>query len=307
MREAVVRIGSWLGETTTLLSQRANRRIRHAIGLTQDPPAPCLDEHEAYFPVDGVARLVHGDLSSMLVGGLGSLFLQMLHPHAMAGVAQHSRYQNDPLGRLLQTANFIGHTTYGSKPTAYADIERVLAVHQRVRGVADDGVAYDANDPHLLAWVHACEVSMFLAAYRRYGAVKISNVDADTYVREMATLAKDLGAQTAPTSLHELNEVLEAYRPELRLSADGVAARDFIAHRIVEGRVQRVILHLLMKSSFDLMPPWARELLGVSVNPFAQRMLTGPLTSLLATAIRRVIPPVPPHVDRPSPPSTATT
>ena len=28
----------------------------------------------------------------MLVGGLGSLFFQMLHPLAMAGVADHSRY-----------------------------------------------------------------------------------------------------------------------------------------------------------------------------------------------------------------------
>jgi uncharacterized protein (DUF2236 family) len=65
----------------------------------------------------------------------------------MAGVAQHSRYREDPRGRLLQTANFIGRTTYGSKATAYADIERVLAVHQAVRGVADDGDAYYANDP----------------------------------------------------------------------------------------------------------------------------------------------------------------
>ena len=105
----------------------------------------------------------------MLVGGLGSLFIQMLHPHTMAGVAQHSRYREDPLGRLLQTANFIGFTTYGTKAQAYASIERVLAVHQVVRGVADDGVTYYANDPHLLAWVHAAETSMFLTAYRRFG------------------------------------------------------------------------------------------------------------------------------------------
>ena len=39
-------------------------------------------------------------------------------PHTMAGVAQHSRYREDPLGRLLQTANFIGFTTYGTKAQA---------------------------------------------------------------------------------------------------------------------------------------------------------------------------------------------
>src|ERR1019366_9017504 len=99
-----------------------------------------------------------GDLPSMLIGGLGSLFFQMLHPQAMAGVAQHSRYQDDPLGRLLQTANFISATTYGSRSAAQSAIARVLNVHQFVQGVADDGPAYDANAPRLLLWVHCAEI-----------------------------------------------------------------------------------------------------------------------------------------------------
>ena len=88
-------------------------------------------------PVDGITRVVHADLPAMLIGGLASLLMQMNHPGAMAGVAQHSRYQDDPLGRMLQTANFIGFTTYGTKATAAAAIERVLAVHEAVRGVAN--------------------------------------------------------------------------------------------------------------------------------------------------------------------------
>ncbi|HEY5009949.1 MAG TPA: oxygenase MpaB family protein, partial [Acidimicrobiales bacterium] len=176
-------------EARARLQRRVNRNIRSAVGLSKDPPPRCTDPDEAYFALDSVARLIHGDLPPMLVGGLGSLFIQMLHPHTMAGVAQHSRYREDPLGRLLQTANFIGFTTYGTKAQAYASIERVLAVHQVVRGIADDGVPYYANDPHLLAWVHAAETSMFLAAYRRYGTVRLSDADADRYVTEMATLA----------------------------------------------------------------------------------------------------------------------
>ncbi len=132
------------------LRRRANARIRAAAGLNVSPPPRCSDPHEAFGDVYGVARVVHGDLPSMLVGGLGSLFFQMLHPYAMAGVAQHSRYQDDPLGRLLQTANFISATTYGTRATAQGAIERVLSVHRFVHGVADDGQPYDANDPHLL-------------------------------------------------------------------------------------------------------------------------------------------------------------
>ena len=110
----------------TGLKKRVNVAIRDAIGLSQNPPPICQDPDEAYTAIDSVARLVHGDLASMVIGGLASLFLQMLHPRAMAGVAQHSRYQDDPLGRMLQTANFIGATTYGSKSASTKSIKRVL-------------------------------------------------------------------------------------------------------------------------------------------------------------------------------------
>lgn len=243
--------------------------------------------------MDGVARIVHADLPPMLVGGLGSLFVQMLHPHTMAGVAQHSRYQDDPLGRLLQTANFIGFTTYGTKQEAYASIERVLSVHQVVRGVADDGEAYDANDPHLLAWVHAAETSMFLGAYRRFGQLKLTDEQADTYVREMATLARDLGMIDPPESVAQLDAAILRFRPELRLSADGATARDFVSRGVVHGPTQRLVYWLLVQSSFALMEPWEVELLGVRARPLRNRLFLQPVTWVLCRAIRLFVPPPP--------------
>lgn len=273
------------------LRRRLNLRIRHAVGLTQDPPPMCVDPNLSYMPVDGVARLVHGDLATMIVGGLGSLFLQMLHPHAMAGVAQHSRYQNDVLGRLLQTANFIGHTTYGPSTQAYLAIERVLAVHEAVRGEADDGVAYYANDPHLLAWVHACEASMFLAAYQRYGRIRLSAEEADDYVREMSTLARDLGAENPPTTVAELWAQIDTFRPELRLSADGEDARRFVADGFVQGTMQKLAHRLFVQSSYDLMPPWAISQLGVASSSRWREILVRPATRVLCAFVRRFVPP----------------
>jgi uncharacterized protein (DUF2236 family) len=240
-----------------------------------------------------VARIVHGDLPPMLVGGLGSLFVQMLHPHTMAGVAQHSRYQDDPLGRLLQTANFIGFTTYGTKQEAYASIERVLSVHQVVRGVADDGEPYYANDPHLLAWVHAAESSMFLRAYRRFGQVTLSDTQADAYVREMANLARDLGMIDPPETVAQLDAEILRFRRELRLSAAGVTARDFVARGVVRGATQRLVYWLLVQSSFALMDPWMVELLGYRVRANRDRFVIRPVTRLLCHAIRLFVPPPP--------------
>ncbi len=273
------------------LRSRANMNIRKSVGLTQDPPPRCNDPELSYFPVDGVARLVHGDLSSMLVGGIASLFFQMLHPHAMAGVAQHSRYQQDPLGRLLQTANFIGATTYGPKEAAYASIERVHAVHIVVRGVADDGVAYDANDPHLLAWVHAAESSMFLTGYRYFGKRRISRQDCNDYVREMSQLANDLGADNPPTTLDELNQQLEEFRPELRLSKDGADARDFLRDGFVDGRIQKLVYRLLVRSALDLLPPWALSMLGAKRHSWPVRQLTKVATHVVSKMVRAVVPP----------------
>jgi uncharacterized protein (DUF2236 family) len=277
-------------EPLTQLRRRVNRDIRQAVGLAKDPPPRCNDPDEAYFALDSVARIIHGDLPPMLVGGLGSLFIQMLHPHTMAGVAQHSRYREDPLGRLLQTANFIGFTTYGTKAQAYASIERVLAVHQPVRGVADDGATYFANDPHLLAWVHAAETSMFLTAYRRFGAVRLSDGDADRYVREMATLALDLGMVSPPTSVAELEATIRRFRPELRLSPDGAAARDFVVRGVQRGASRRFVNWLLVRSSFALMAPWQLELLGVQRWPLRNRLIQ-PSTAVLCRLLRLFVPP----------------
>lgn len=280
-------------EALTQLRRRVNRDIRRAVGLSKEPPPRCNDPDEAYFAIDSVARTIHGDLPPMLVGGLGSLFIQMLHPHTMAGVAQHSRYREDPLGRLLQTANFIGFTTYGTKAEAYASIERVLAVHQAVRGVADDGVPYFANDPHLLAWVHAAETSMFLTAYRRYGAVRLSDDDADRYVAEMARLALDLGMVDPPTSVAELAATIQRFRPELRLSADGAVARDFVIRGVQRGLVQRFANWLLVRGSFAMMTRWQLELLDVRRRPFRDRLLIQPATHVFCRLLRLFVPPPP--------------
>lgn len=278
-------------EVLTQLRRRVNRDIRTSVGLSKDPPSRCNDPDEAYFALDSVARIIHGDLAPMLVGGLGSLFIQMLHPHTMAGVAQHSRYREDPLGRLLQTANFIGYTTYGTKAQAYASIERVLAVHQAVRGIADDGLPYFANDPHLLAWVHAAETSMFLTAHRRYGARRLSDADADRYVAEMARLALDLGMVSPPTSVAELEAVIQRFRPELRLAPEGAIARDFVVHGVQRGPVQRSANWLLVRSAFALMTNWQLELLGVRRRSVRNRLVIQPSTRFFCRLLRFFVPP----------------
>src|SRR5687767_14875805 len=70
-----------------------------------------------WFGPDRAIWRVHAD-ASIFVGALRALLLQSLHPLAMAGVAQHSDFREDPWGRLQRTARFLAGTTYGTAAQA---------------------------------------------------------------------------------------------------------------------------------------------------------------------------------------------
>src|SRR3954468_22246209 len=88
-----------------------------------EKPVPASDQ--GLFPARSVIRRVHGDVTSMMVGGIAALLTQMLHPKALGGVWDHSDVEKDLLGRLRRTARFIATTTYAHRDTAIAAIEKV--------------------------------------------------------------------------------------------------------------------------------------------------------------------------------------
>ena len=137
---------------------------------------------------------VHAD-PSMFIGGLRALLLQTMHPLAMAGVADHSDYRDDPMGRLRRTSLFVATTTYGTTAQAEAAIAGVERAHRAVVGVAPDGRPYSAGDPHLITWIHHAEVDSFLRTHQRYGARPLAAADADRYVDEMAEICERLGGR----------------------------------------------------------------------------------------------------------------
>jgi uncharacterized protein (DUF2236 family) len=59
-------------------------------------------------------------------------------------------------------------TVYGPRSTAAKMIAQVVHMHGRVSGTTPDGLAYRADDPRLLDWVHATASFGFTEAYHRY-------------------------------------------------------------------------------------------------------------------------------------------
>jgi uncharacterized protein (DUF2236 family) len=222
-----------------------------------------------WFPEGSAIRRVHGD-ASMFVGGLRALLLQSLHPQAMAAVAAHSGYRGDPWGRLARTSTFLATTTFGTADDAAQAVAVVRAVHERVRGVTADGLAYAASDPHLVRWVHAAEAHSFLAAHQRYGARPLDAAGCDEYVRQSAVVARELGAQDPPTTMAELTDQLRAYRPELRGTPEARQAAQFLLVSPPLPWPVRPAYAVLAASAVALMPPWTRHQLRLPHLPLLE-------------------------------------
>ncbi|MCE7798136.1 DUF2236 domain-containing protein [Sphingobium sufflavum] len=246
---------------------------------------PVVRSNNALFDARSVAWRVHGDVGSMMVGGIASLLLQMLHPSVLAGVWDHSNFRADMHGRLRRTARFVAMTTYGDRAAAEALISRVCAIHDQVTGILPDGTPYRANDSALLAWVHVTETSSFLDAWIRYSEPLMSARDQDRYFAEMVRIGEAMGADPLPRSRAEAKALIQAMRPHLQSDE-----RTRQVARLILGGSEGTMLadlprRFATQAAVDLLPAWAREAHGLSV-PILERPLVRAGTFGIAQTLR---------------------
>jgi uncharacterized protein (DUF2236 family) len=231
-----------------------------------------LSEGPRWFAPDSAIRIVHAD-ASMFVGGIRALLLQSLHPVAMAAVAGHSGFRGDPWGRLQRTSTFLATTTFGTADDAQQAVDIVRSIHERVRGVTEEGVPYVASDPALLRWVHVAEVDSFLAAHQRYGAAPLSPAGCDEYVRQSARVSEALGATDLPMTVAELGECLDSYRPVLRGTPAARSAASFMLLTPPLPVPARAGYAFLAAAAVGLMPWWTRWPLRLPWLPVTEATL----------------------------------
>jgi uncharacterized protein (DUF2236 family) len=266
-------------------------RIAGSDGITERQHLRRIRGERWFEPGSPITR-VHGD-ASMFIGGLSALLLQSLHPLAMAGVEQHSGYRGDPWGRLARTSKFLAVTTYGTPAEARRQIATVRGVHRRVTGVAPDGRPYAATDPHLLTWVHLCEVDAFLRSYQRYGAAPLTPAEADEYVAQTGRVATALGAVSVPDTVDELGELLDGYRPEL---AGTPAARATARYLVINPPLPvalRPAYLPIAAAAVGLLPRWARWPLRLPWLPVTEATLGRAAGESVTRVIRWALPAAP--------------
>lgn len=250
------------GGPVEFLRQKLVGRVRATFNDVEGGERPVPVSDEALFPRDTPIRMVHADVVGMMVGGIRGLLLQMLHPHALQGVLDHSNFRSDMHGRLRRTARFIAVTTFGHRDDAVQAIERVNRIHASVNGSLPDGTPYSADNPRTLAWVHVAEATSFLAAYRHLVKPKMPLADQDEYYRQFAMIARMLGADPVPESVNEAESIFRELRSDLRANPAAIEIAQLVLTQRPQG-APAAIQQLIGTSAVDLLPPFARSMLGL--------------------------------------------
>lgn len=259
------------------------RQVRSTFNDQSKGERPVPRSDHALFPRDSVIWRVHGDVTSMMAGGIAALLTQMLHPQALGGVWDHSGVQADMAGRLRRTARFLAVTTYGERAAAEQAITKVRHIHGQVRGTLADGTDYRADDPHLLAWVHVAGALMFLDGWRRYGEPRMSARDQDVYFAQAAEVARMLGADPVPVTRQDAERLVAEFRPELRSDERTRAFRDLVLHAPAQSLAEIPVRQLLMRAAVDLLPPFARTLHGLAAPAITAPAVRGATMGLAET------------------------
>jgi uncharacterized protein (DUF2236 family) len=260
---------------------------RESVALFNDTAhgeKPVIRHSDGLFGPESVAWRVHGDVTTMMIGGVAGLLLQMLHPAVLAGVWDHSNFRGDMQGRLRRTARFIALTTYGSRSEAEAAIERVRAIHATVAGRLSDGSSYSADDPALLAWVHVTEVTSFLAAWIRYAEPRMPRAHQDRYFAEVAQIALALGADPVPRDRAGAERLIGEMRRHLRADARTREVAQLVLAQHADRPAVEPLLAVTLRAGIDLLPDWAQHMHGFETSP-----LTRHATRAAASGIARTL------------------
>jgi uncharacterized protein (DUF2236 family) len=222
--------------------------------------------------------------------------MQALHPGSLTGVANHSRYEQDALGRLAGTIRWLTVTTFGSHAAVAGEAQRVNRMHKRVTGEyttsSGEERPYKAADPDLLLWVHIAFMESFLRCHQMYAWREIPG-GADAYVRLWAKSVEPIGLSAAPMDESQLIAEIERYKRELVATEKTLDVVKFIKRPPLPV-LARPVYWLLFEAAVVSLPTEFRALLGLKAKP---RWIIQPLTRGVLRLIRFAIGPESPIED----------
>ena len=239
-----------------------------------------------YFGPDSVSWQVHREVT-VLFGGARAVLMQAAHPLVIAGARETGFYERNPWKRLQRTLILTYTITFGSKADAHAAADRINEIHARIKGIDEvTGRPYDALDPELLLYVHACLVDSALL----FEELTVGRLDDGGRQRfhEEQMLAAELvllPRQIIPRTVRELREYLQGVYDSglLRVTDSARTVADLFTHPPREAE-WRPVLKGVSRLAFATLPPELRAMYGIRVSPGKRAAMD---TTFAATKVLR--------------------
>ena len=115
-----------------------------------------------------------GDMRIGLTG-LSAGVLQLMHPGVGAGVAEHSKFFDEPWERIERSLPWILGVIYDPDPNATG--KQVRDFHKSVKGSDEKGRTYRALNPETYWWAHATFQDMVEQVVNRFSHRTLSSND----------------------------------------------------------------------------------------------------------------------------------
>ena len=232
--------------------------------LVRPPPGMAFDFSQpagepALTPPDGVCWRVFANPVALFIGGVAAVLLELAEPSVRSGVWDHGGFRHDPLMRLRRTGFAAMMTVFGPRSAAEKLTAHVVRMHAHVKGTTPAGLAYHANDPRLLDWVHATAIYGFAEAYHQY-VQPLSPAAKDSAFAETQVSGRLYGATGAPCAWAGWDALLAAGAPGLEGSP---ILAEFL--RIMDGAAilpapMRAFQRLLVRAAVQITPEPVRSL-----------------------------------------------
>lgn len=249
------------------------------------------DADRGYFGPDSVSWQVHREVT-VLFGGARALLMQAAHPLVVAGANQTGMYERNPWKRLQRTLILTYSMTFGTKAQADSAAERINDVHTRINGVDPvTGRPYDALDPELLLYVHACLVDSAIL----FEALTVGALDDAGRQRfhEEQMLAAELclvPRSMIPPTWQGLREWLAEFeqRGELQVTEGARRVLDLFFDPPKEAE-WRPVLRGVSRLAYGTLPAGIRSMYGVPFGPMKRAAMRSSFPVI--RAVRPLLPP----------------
>ncbi len=249
---------------------------------------------ERFFSPDAMIWQVDREMVLLLAGGR-ALLMQLAHPKVAAGVAEHSHFKADPLGRLYRTMGAMWSIGFDEMSKARASLEQVKSVHRRIHGIispaelAPFGTAYDALDIELLLWVHATLIDSAMVVYDLF-VKPLASDEKCRYYDDSKKLAHlfEIPETLVPKSLADFNSYLEQMLVSGEIAV-GSTARALAKEILYPSPwILKPAAPLFRIVTAGLLPERLRNAYGLGWNKRKEKIFR-----LFAKGIRRLLPLLP--------------